>query len=170
MYSVCDKRSLEVSARLSILRVLFIICYMYKLIDVVHKSFQDSIFVPKFVYSQYYELPCTKENALSCAFFKTKEKMREFNLTIHLVLQAMSLEIGWDCALLEGMLYWLMNYFQCMFFMFAWYLDWYLPAFWSVIRKYILRLFVICNFFWSIGKCMYAVQLMLDLYMIIIYD
>lgn len=76
MHSVCDKRSLKVSARLSMLLVLFIICYMYKLIDVVHKSFQDSIFVPKFVYSQYYELTCTKENALSCAFFKTKEKMR----------------------------------------------------------------------------------------------
>lgn len=75
MHSVCDKRSLKVSARLGMLLVLFII-YMYKLIDVVHKSFQDSIFVPKFVYSQYYELPCTKENALSCAFFKTKEKMR----------------------------------------------------------------------------------------------
>lgn len=75
MHSVCDKRSLKVSARLSMLLVLFII-YMYKLIDVVHKSFQDSIFVPKFVYSQYYELPCTKENALSCVFFKTKEKMR----------------------------------------------------------------------------------------------
>lgn len=75
MHSVCDKRSLKVSARLGMLLVLFII-YMYKLIDVVHKSFQDSIFVPKFVYSQYYELTCTKENALSCAFFKTKEKMR----------------------------------------------------------------------------------------------
>lgn len=50
MYSVCDKRSLKVSARLNMLRVLFII-YMYKLIDVVHKSFQDRIFVQKFVNS-----------------------------------------------------------------------------------------------------------------------
>lgn len=103
------------------------------------------------------------------SFLKQKRKW-DINFTIHLVLQTMSLEIGWDCALLEGMLYCLMNYFQCMFFMFAWYLDWYLPAFRSVIRKYILRLFVICNFFWNIGKCIYAVQLMLDLYMIIIYD
>lgn len=50
MHSVCDKRSLKVSARLGMLLVLFII-YMYKLIDVVHMSFQDSIFVQKFVYS-----------------------------------------------------------------------------------------------------------------------
>lgn len=103
------------------------------------------------------------------SFLKQKRKW-DINFTIHLVLQTMSLEIGWDCALLEGMLYCLMNYFQCMFFMFAWYLDWYLPAFRNVIRKYILRLFVICIFFWNIGKCIYAVQLMLDLYMIIIYD
>lgn len=38
MYSVCDKRSLKVLVRFGMLFVLFII-YMYKLIDVVYKSF-----------------------------------------------------------------------------------------------------------------------------------
>lgn len=135
----------------SLSKTWYVTCTVYYLHVQVDRcctyEFTGKHFCPKVCLFTYYELPCTKENALSCAFFKTKEKIREFNLTIHLVLQAMSLEIGWDCALLEGMLYCLMNYLQCMFFMFAWYLDWYLPAFRSVIRKYILRLFVICNFF-----------------------